>query len=508
MNLQKTSSRYVLCLLLVIGSLNAISGQRTVNVPNDQYLDKFIYGDTTTSGARVDTNTIYILERGQAYELFWSLRLRTPLQIKSAKGEGPPAMIFTREPCSIIRTYSDLYLEDMHLTGNRGEWHQALWGNVRTEGENTQIVLKNCFIEEDKGSALQIRNSGQSILIEDCVIGKLGDRNRHNSNGRLIDTRGYDVKKIEVRNTTLFHIVDRIICNHMGGTIETLIFDQNTGMQLQGYNGLFHLGRVGYAQITNNLFLNPKYMGDYSKLGWNVGAIADPDNIHYLITVDTILSNTEFHISNNNFYYDDEVLAYFEKYDSVNKPEILGPGIAEEMGDDALSAGWELSFEFINPIPTINFHYLDSLMLSPDIDPMPENWPMPNGMTIYDVSCKFISNNAELYNGSTTGGQIGNLRCKGIVGVESHLSDRESLTVYPCPSDGLLTFSITLENASDIDIAIYDLTGNIVKSDSKKYWPSGDNSLTLNIGDLPNSIYFYTFHKGDECISGKFILNK
>lgn len=511
MKLLKRNLKTVWLIIVVLGSVNSIMGQRQVNVPHNTTLNEFINGDTIASGARVDTNTTYVLERGQVYGIYTYIRLyNVPLKIKSAEGEGPPAIIFLKEMGQTIRTRGDLWLEDIYITGQHGPVEmQPIWGNIRTEGENTSVVIKKCLIEQDRGSALQVRNHGQRILIEDCVFGQMGYRNRNNRFGRLIDTREYDVKKIEVRNTSMYHLVDRIICNQSGGTIDSLIFNQNTGLQLQGYNGLFHLGTIGYTQITNNLFLNPKYMGDYSELDWDVGAILDNDNLHYLVTVDTILEETEFIISNNNFYYEDDVVEFFDRYDSVRKPEILAPIIAEKMGDDAFDTGWELEFTFDNPVPTINFDYLDSLFIAPELDPTPNNWPMPEGLTIFNFNGEFSTVHPELITGSTSGGQLGDLNwARIIIPTDKNLVSDRYIDVYPCPSNGDVKFSYSLEGASHIKFTIYDLTGKVVKNETSEFQAAGRNEHTLNLSNLPNNMYMYTIQSQYDNLSGKIILKK
>lgn len=504
----------ITCLVtFILASMSNLMAQRTVNVPAGALLNEAINGDTTATGERVDDNTIYELVRGQVYEVSSYIRLDVPLQIKSAEGNGTPAIIVLKDDgtgsySQLIRTRGDLMLEDIYLSSSTGAGNQPTWGSIRTEGANTSIVLKKCLIEMDKACALQIREHGQRILIEDCIVGKTGDYNRNNGNGRLIDCREFNVTKIEVRNTTMYHLVDRIIRSMSGNVIDSLIFDQNTGLQIQGYHGLFQLGRIGYAKITNNLFLNPKYMGNWTNINEQTGPEPDNQN-HYLVTADTISSNTEFYISNNNFYFDDEVLAFFERYDTVSRPEILAPIVATKMGDDAANAGWDLDFTFDNDIPTINYEYLDGIFIDPTLDPTTENWPMPAGLSIFNFNGDFTTSNEELITGSTTGGQLGDLNWIGTFAFRSgvkNINETDS-RVYPNPAKDFISINIETSRSSEVFVNLFNIAGKLVQTNSFKV-ASGKQILPLDISNVSSGLYIYNIQTEKGLKTGKFSISK
>ncbi|PJF20410.1 MAG: hypothetical protein CUN56_16315, partial [Phototrophicales bacterium] len=89
--------RYVLTLRLLfafaIAALvfsSTVFAQRTVNVtPGFGTLNEAIDGDTTATGARVDSNTVYVLERDGIYILDGTIEHRGyHLQIVAADGDG------------------------------------------------------------------------------------------------------------------------------------------------------------------------------------------------------------------------------------------------------------------------------------------------------------------------------------------------------------------------------------------------------------------------------------
>ena len=87
-------SRIFRTLFLVLSiSFFATAGgalaQRTVEVMQGfGTLNDAINADTTETGARVDSNTVYVLERGGIYLLNGSIENRFPLTIVAADGEG------------------------------------------------------------------------------------------------------------------------------------------------------------------------------------------------------------------------------------------------------------------------------------------------------------------------------------------------------------------------------------------------------------------------------------
>jgi len=503
------------CLgLLAFAGMNSAMAQTEKAVPAGSLLNEFIHGDTTATGERNDVNTIYVLERGQVYEISSYLRLTdVPLQIKSADGEGAPAIIVTKDDGGgsypqAIRTRGDLWLEDVYISNANGEGNQPKWGGIRSEGADATITFKDCLIEMDKASALQVRENGQTIVFDNCIVGKMGDYNRNNGNGRLIDAREFDIESIEVKNTTFYHLADRVIRNMSGGKIGSFVFDQNTGVAIQGYHGLFHLGHVGSVTITNNLFLNPKYMGNHTNVSEQTGPEEDSKN-HYLFTADTIYTDTEFNISHNNFYWEQELLDWYDKFDTVSKAEVLAPIIETKMGAAADDAAWELSFEFDNPVPYINYEYLDTLFEHPTADPTPENWPMPEGVTIFNVNFDFTTTNPELVTGSTTGGQLGDLKWTGTLEGTSIFSVNENnslnLEVFPNPASDLINIKLDVANLSNVEINVFDITG---KSVLQKAIKSSNANITLNVDNLSSGMYFFNVKTDVGTATGKFSITE
>ncbi len=77
---------------------------------------------------------------------------------------------------------------------------------------------------------------------------------------------------------------------------------------------------------------------------------------------------------------------------------------------------------------------------------------------------------------------------------------------YPNPSSGYTFIPITLNNGSDLSIAIMDMLGKEIKTVSKGFMPAGEHLVKLDINDLSGGIYFYTLSGNGFQLPGKFVI--
>jgi len=94
-----------------------------------------------------------------------------------------------------------------------------------------------------------------------------------------------------------------------------------------------------------------------------------------------------------------------------------------------------------------------------------------------------------------------------IVGVED-LEEINSFKAFPNPSNGITNFQYELQNAADVGLNIYDVTGKLVDQILNQTQPSGTHQAIWEAGETPNGIYFYTLSINGQIASGKIILNQ
>jgi hypothetical protein len=80
-----------------------------------------------------------------------------------------------------------------------------------------------------------------------------------------------------------------------------------------------------------------------------------------------------------------------------------------------------------------------------------------------------------------------------VVGAEAG-PEREAqgatLEVYPNPSGGAFTISLTLVEAADVEVAVYDVLGRRVRTLHTGPLASGVRVFSFNAADLPAGAYF------------------
>lgn len=489
---------------ILIAGTHGLNAQRMVDVPSMSNLSDVIFGDTTSTGDRVDDDTWYVLESGGFYPVSKSLQLAVPLQIKTKAGDGGLAYIYAQPSSTgsypqLIKNNHDITLEEVYISNLNGAGNQPKWGGFRAQGENSTVTLKGCYVEWDKACAVQIRANGVSVTMEDCRFGKFGNYKQINGNGRIIDAREFNLNQVLIRNCTFYHLADRIVRNMQGGTINSFIFDHNTGAHIQGYHGTFHMGKVKYCQITNNLILNPKYMGNHPNVSEQTGPAPDNEN-HYLVTADTILAETEFVIHHNNFAYEQDVLDMFAANDSVSKPDVLAPIVATAMGNKASDASFEEVVAFTK-MPELPKDFMYAIYTKPD--PIPENFPDEIGITRIDATYPEAS---QSYTAAEGGKPLGDLNWfPEFSGIKSHKLSSNIVSVYPNPTQGELFVRVALDLSSASTVRVMDLAGKTIK----EYNLNATSQVhRIDVSSLSNGIYIYNVETSKGNTGGRFVVAK
>jgi hypothetical protein len=94
----------------------------------------------------------------------------------------------------------------------------------------------------------------------------------------------------------------------------------------------------------------------------------------------------------------------------------------------------------------------------------------------------------------------------GNKGDESNISNfKTKLKAYPNPTNESTTLSFQLAKAGDVDLAVYSITGRLVKTINKKNMTSGENSIFIDCDDMPNGTYIVKFVSNKQVESVKFI---
>lgn len=499
---------FVCCLFLAVN----MSAQTIVNIPASDdptvLVDIFpvIMGDTMADGSRTDASTVYTLDNGGVYVTSGTIANDSSwvLHVRAADTEDQVAKpVLTRLPNdsgsypNVFHPNGDMTLRNLHIiSGEKGPGENHDWGKIRMFGENSTVRVDDCKIEKDRGGFLQLRANGVKCYVNNCHFLNGGNRFIREGNGRGIDSRNFSFDTLVVRNTVIHNIVDRVF-RSLGNVIPNnyIEFDNCTIFNVGGRHGSFVFEKVITAKITNNLLINPMMLGDadinadeQNNLENVDSASANFDPSMHIFTVDTLYENTQFIISNNNLFWTQDVIDVWAKHDQVTKPDLFDILVAESMGADTANAVFEDVVE-LNAVPGNMTQYID------------DHWADIAATDMADIIVQDVSRMGTPFDfgyffdfatfdpcyapggasstGATDGGAVG---VRTFCGIMTSVLDEEvntalGLQVAPNPLKTFANFNFELQGASDVNLAIYDLTGKKVQTVLRGELGSGQHTI-------------------------------
>ena len=90
----------------------------------------------------------------------------------------------------------------------------------------------------------------------------------------------------------------------------------------------------------------------------------------------------------------------------------------------------------------------------------------------------------------------------------SELKTVSSLNIYPNPANTSANVSFELNNETDVNIVVSDLTGKIIYSNKLGNMNSGSHNVTINTDTLSNGIYVVNFEANGSTTSQKLVVKK
>ena len=76
---------------------------------------------------------------------------------------------------------------------------------------------------------------------------------------------------------------------------------------------------------------------------------------------------------------------------------------------------------------------------------------------------------------------------------------------YPNPFDNFTTLPVTIPNAMDVEIQIFDLLGRYIQTVVSEQLDSGYYEIRFDTHDLSAGMYFYRLVTNDEVITQKMV---
>ena len=553
----KKVSLVLLVLFLAFGVVAPFAHAQapdTVMVPaainGDPYgaLNKFIKGDTTSTGERNNPNRVYMLEAGKIYFLNGTLQTHFPLTLIGQKpAEGQKMAIVTSGvspsggtvgrffKCFDSATFKDIYFQTCPPTG-KGETFQTM----QLMADSGRYVFDHCYFEWGRWLTLRIEGKHTKMYITNCYF-----RNLENQagiyNGRVTDFHNNPIDTLVMVNNTEFNS-NSFFLGVRNNYINYARIEHNTIANL--FKWPIQWSWMTNAIISNNIFYNAHSYGeapsdlpgqDYDGLVFgivNVDTLPphDADSLGYKE------SERVIKVNNNCWYFSKEVKDYWAAHDSVMAEPFMNSRTQAMFDDD-------VHYPYLEEKNTMNIDpqfknvgdltgFIDWMTKKragekttywgwdPDNDRFNVQWPLPEDLSYPTTS--------PLYTAADGGFPVGDLNWfpdkkaeweqwiqTGVVegtpkNVPAEFSLRQN---YPNPFNPTTSISYTLPKAGMVHIAIYNGVGQKVKTLVAKAQVAGSYTVTWSGKNdrgmqVPSGIYFCKMKAGNFSSVRKMLLLK
>lgn len=486
----------VLLLGLLIISESSFA-QRMVNVaPGFGTINNIIGGDTTATGARVDSNTVYVLERGGLYILDGEFSPSYQCIIEAAEGDGPRPRIVLGVPTGgttpeqAIRPRANFWIKGCYVSA-QDELGGMGTRIFRFEGNGVKIVVDDCHLDIASQAAYRINTDNNILYLTNSIVSNIGTM-ASPENGRAFDDRGNDVDTIYVENCTFYNLTFRVLRDG-GGRINYAYFNHNTIMNI-GF-GAIDLGEVLTARVTNNIIKNGNFLG-----------VNDATGDYIIETLPWTGTETpDIVISNNNIFTDPALIAAFP--DTIAAPvrfDSLTISYIEQGGHTASNIDENLEFTDgpASPIAEVTAFFQDPTTSEGFLD--------TTGQANFNFA---YPTTAQSYTAGTDGKPLGALNWFGMtVDVNDNLSEiPENFELhqnYPNPFNPTTKISYNLPANSFVTLKIYNVLGKEIAVLVNGEQQAGRYELNFNASNLTSGVYFYKIETESFTKTNKMLLMK
>lgn len=494
----KNAIKFLIMTLLV--PVSASFAQRTVQVPAGfGTIHSVIFGDTTSTGARVDTNTVYILHTDSLYILDGTFEPTFPVRMESDGKQGTmPHLILAvpsggTVPDQAIRPHADFSAKGIWFSAeaelNSGEGTRVF----RFQENGIRISLDSCIVSDASQAAFRLDTQNDVLVVKNCIIRDIGVVNG-TGNGRAFDTRGNHVDSLIATNCTIYNLASRVV-RQGGGSIDYVYFDHNTVDNL-GQGG-FDLTQVGYLYFANNIVRNPEFLGSTDSTS----------TIMQYSTEDS--ASTPPIIRDNNIFSDTALVSAFPKTaaETVYLPKTFDSTASyyiRQAGDSASNISEQVDFTKgpKSPIDVMTNYYSSS-----------SSTPLPMD-TVDEADFDFsYSHNYKSYTAGTEGKPLGSLVWFGLPtaiesnGVEPPAAYRLSQN-FPNPFNPTTHIEYSLPRSGVVTLKVYNVLGQVVESLASGFQSAGLHTAVFDGQNLASGVYFYRLQASGYSLTRKMVLLK
>ncbi len=518
---------FVLALFLGLFAQNSFA-QREVtvaSVTNGGAVDglpQAIIADSTARAAALPQRTVYVLENGGVYPIVtemenigYYLHIKTT-DLAGAKARLVPAPRADQGFNDMFEFRTDGLLENLIIDAMRTqEPFSANRHNIKIRN-NATLKVKGCEIAHDTpGAAFSVWEEGpddrNSLFLEDCFIHSIGHNKSLGGNGRVLGVRS-NMDTLSLVNTTFFNLTDRVFRHgSTGWDVKYVKVDHCTGLTTSGFHGFLQLGESHKVVITNNIFMNPIAFGShYNRVaGGQANEQSQPeDDKMYVVTLDTVFSDSDITVANNNIYWEQQYKDLWASYpDSTTAPGFVNQTLLGANTSPNPHFSEELTF--VAPPPSTYAYHLEGLT-NINATVYPENFYF--GLA-EDIDASY-GTTAASYTAAGGGFPLGDLNHYPAKKAEWDAAGRPIVTSvdgdngrlipanymlaqnYPNPFNPSTRIDFSLPEKSHVTLSIHNILGQRVKTLIDRPLNGGAHRVVWNgtneFGETVTSgIYFY-----------------
>ncbi len=524
--------------LLFLFTATLISfAQNELIVPDDDFLNSTILGDTTSNGDRVTLDRVYVLERGKQYFINSDIvNSGFPLRIVAQEGEGAKPVILMAQnewsgnyPWVPFQLAGDIYLKGIVITGMPPDDDTYVTNSIIwCIAPGFDIVIDDCIFTDVSGQMIRTQSPQRKLQITNTILADIGFIAVTGfGTGKGLDFRDGSIDSVIIVNNTWVNIQSRLI-RHRNGTaaINNLDFRHNTIINCMASDGVFELGVVGESiVIKNNLLFNPFTKGrdltDVNRNEFDGHGEKEPDGITpkmvMLGSVPNDSLNTRWVVENNYYTHTQEQQDYWAA-NNLLAPYPMTDYIASKLSnpDNAFieEPGLTLTESTNLPIGLMDWYrdvnganFVRSVTTTEyDMDRRPYTYYIDTFNAAYPTS-------SAAYTGSTYGEPVGDLRwfdgfvvdVKKEIGLPSEFALEQN---YPNPFNPTTNIKFSIPENGFVTLKVFNMLGQEVATIVNQELVQGAYSYDFDASRLSSGTYFYSISSGSFTQTKKMLLLK
>jgi Secretion system C-terminal sorting domain len=550
---------FILVLLVFLPNRIFAQSSHEVLVPdfskNSLFLDDEIAGDTTATGARRDTDAVYVLQRGGVYLVENSIRNPDwTLRIKAQDSTGDKPTIYSfpnlstgSYPSIVFYVEGDLYLTGVNVSGwfmpdGSGDLSKISTSIINDETAGNSVYVDSCVLGESRSVNIQISAAAHVLKVTNSILGTSGDLYATNiGNGREIDMRTVSCDSLIVQYCSFTDNTDREIRHYQStGALGYVLIDHCTMVNDMAMHGFLALGEVGnYVQISNNVCVDNFVLGDDSTDAVREAEFGDP-NEHFPSGAnrmtfvscevnDSVANNATWVIRNNYYAVSPNVQAFYDMHDSVGLGNLIPltwniSKKVEANGGDSTTAFVKDNITLTKPTHDLSAFAEWYWMNPPDgpgkqkantgFDSTKDYARLPltyySNISDFDLS---YNKTALAYTGADKGLPAGDPRWfPGVTAIRSNaktIPEGFSLEQnYPNPFNPSTKIEYNVSKQTKIKLDVFNILGEHVATLVNEVQPAGKYTVNFDASNLSSGVYIYQLSTGNHLFAKKMTLLK